>query len=302
MELYLESLIACPVDGRDLTRQGHRLTCGEEGHLYGPGKHGYLELARGSSASASVDPTTEECAAIQEHCGLRQYEVYVEPWLQQGDATIVLDAGCGVGRGVMAMRDSGLTAVGVDVGGVADYWQQKNLPPEAFVVGDVTALPFHDSIFDAVISLGVAEHIATLDGRLTSDWKYKRARYANELCRVTRPGGRILLACPNKRFPIDVQHGPNGSRWRMKVFERFGVNIHPIWGTYYLPGYDDLNRWFGKDRIRALPLKNYFGFSALDRPGIPGVAGRLARAWVDAIPAGLRTTALNPYVLAEIQV
>jgi SAM-dependent methyltransferase len=229
------------------------------------------------------------------------YDAYLAPWLEQGDASVVLDAGCGLGTGVMAMREAGLTGVGVDVRQVAEYWQRNGLPTDAFVVGDVTALPFHDHTFDAVISLGVVEHVATLHGRLAPDWRSRRARYARELRRVTKPGGRILLACPNRRFPIDVQHGPDGSRWRARVFDRFGVNIHPVWGEYYLAAYADLYEWFGKERVRALPLNEYFGFSALARPGLPGLAGKAARSWVNRLPSALRTTALNPYVLAEIR-
>ena len=114
------------------------------------------------------------------------------------------------------------------------------------------------------------------------------------------------MACPNKTFPIDIQHGPTDEythpRRRARIFEKYGVNIHPTWGAYHLASYRDVHRWFGRRRVRALPLKGYFGFSALERPGVPSSAARAARWWIEDMPGWLRKTPLNPYVLVEITV
>jgi SAM-dependent methyltransferase len=304
----LLSVLACPVEGSPLLESGDTLACQKEGHVYARGPHGYLELALPGSPVLSIESTSDCCAAVQEHCGGRVYGAYLKPWLERQQAVRVLDAGCGVGTGVLAMQEDGFAALGVDMRAVAEIWRQQQLRTDAFVVGDVTALPFGDATFDAVVSLGVVEHVGTLTGHLSlaPDWRVQRARYAAELRRVTRPGGRLLLACPNKRFPIDIQHGPNDeltfAPWRSRIFDRFGVNIHPTWGSYHLASYTDLRRWFGHDRVRPLPLSGYFGFSALARPGVPNVVGAMARAWIDKLPGSLRASALNPYVLAEIQV
>jgi SAM-dependent methyltransferase len=218
----------------------------------------------------------------------------------------VLDAGCGIGSTVSAMREGGFDALGVDMRGVAHYWRDAALDPDAFVVGDVTALPFPDDSFDAVLTLGVIEHVGTTTGHVTLDrgWRQTRRQFAAELTRVTLPGGKVLVACPNKSFPLDVQHGPTDqdtpAPLRAKVFDRFKVNIHPTWGAYHLASYRDLDDWFGADHVHPLPLSGYFGFSALERPNMPSVLARGARSWVDRLPARLRRTPFNPYVLAEI--
>jgi SAM-dependent methyltransferase len=301
-------VLACPLDRSPLTERAAGVVCEQEGHAYGRGDHGYLELAPPDSPVLTLDSTSDACATVQEHCGARVYEAYLKPWLERHSARTVLDAGCGTGTGVAAMVGDGFSAMGVDMRAVAGIWRSHDLPADAFVVGDVTALPFGDGTFDAVISLGVVEHVGTLTGHLTlaPGWRAQRHRYAAELRRVTRPGGRILLACPNKRFPIDVQHGPNDeltrAPWRTRIFERFGVNIHPTWGDYHLASYADLYTWFGKGPVRPLPLSGYFGFSAVERAGVPSGVGQLARGWVEALPGWLRATWVNPYVLAEIVV
>lgn len=76
----------------------------------------------------------------------------------------MLDAGCGVGVGVAAMRHDGFDAFGVDVRSVARIWQAEGHDSDAFVVGDVTALPFADGAFDAAVCLGVIEHVGSGPG------------------------------------------------------------------------------------------------------------------------------------------
>ncbi|MHB1534000.1 MAG: class I SAM-dependent methyltransferase [Acidimicrobiales bacterium] len=303
----LVSRLACPVDRSPLALSGRGVAC-PDGHRYQLGEHGYLEVAPPDSPVLSIDSTASEYASHQESGGPRTYEAYLRGWLQAGRAQHVLDVGCGVGAIVDRMRRDGIDALGVDMRGVADFWGERGGDPAAFVVGDGVALPFPDRAFDAVMALGVIEHVGTLTGHLTlaPDWRDQRRRFADELARITRAGGRILVACPNKWFPVDVQHGPNdqltAAPWRSRVFERLALNVHATWGAYHLASYADLWSWYGRDRVRPLPLRGYFGFSALERPGVPRLLSRMARAWMDDLPAALRPTPLNPYLLAEITV
>jgi SAM-dependent methyltransferase len=304
----LLSLLACPVDGSRLEQRADRLMCSAGSHEYSKGEHGYFELARPTSPALTIQSTSSEFAHIQESGGKRVYDVYLRPWLKAQGAARVLDAGCGLGVGVVAALNDGFDAVGTDVRSVADLWCQNGRSPDEFTVADVTELPFADAVFDAAMALGVMEHVGTQTGQLTlaMDWRDKRAAFAKELERVVRPGGRILIACPNKRFPIDIQHGPTDelspAPFRNRLFKRFGVNVHQTWGAYHLVSYSDLYRWYGRQRVRPLPLAGYFGYAALERPGVPRSIGRGARAWVEHMPVRLRGTPLNPYVLAEITV
>jgi SAM-dependent methyltransferase len=55
-------------------------------------------------------------------------------------------------------------------------------------------LPFAANTFDLVFSNEVIEHVEN------------DALYAAEMVRVVKPGGRILLFCPNRWYPVE-QHG-----------------------------------------------------------------------------------------------
>ncbi|WP_395725625.1 class I SAM-dependent methyltransferase [Nakamurella sp.] len=307
----LSTLLACPLDRSDLESDGSGWRCRNGGHSFGRGDHGYLELARPGSPVLTIESTSSECAHIQESGGERVYREYLADWLRGprgGTGLTVLDAGSGTGTAVAEARRDGHCAVGLDMSAVAAYWRAAGRPADQFVVGSVTEMPFADDAFDVAWTLGVMEHVGTTTGHLTlaSDWRQQRAEFARELLRVVRPGGRILMACPNKSFPLDIQHGPTDEQTqaplRARIFDRFGVNVHQVWGSYHLPSYRDVDRWFGRERVRPLPLASYFGFSALERPGVPQPAARAARWWVESMPPALRRTGLNPYVLVEIVV
>ena len=55
-------------------------------------------------------------------------------------------------------------------------------------------MPFGDNTFDLAFSNEVIEHVQD------------DAIYAAEMVRVVKPGGKILLFCPNRWYPVE-QHG-----------------------------------------------------------------------------------------------
>lgn len=299
--------LRCPQCQGVLGSTNGELRC-QHGHTYRSAEAGYLELAPPGSIALSADTTSADYAEIQLGGGERVVREYLLPWLAGFGATRVLDAGCGLGVELEAMTASGLDGWGVDMASVAKHWREQGRNPERFFVADVGALPFRDGLFDAVVTLGVIEHVGTTTGHLTlaPDYRRARQRFVDEMVRVTRPGGRVLVAAPNKSFPIDLQHGPNDpatyARRRTRIFQRYGVNLHPVLGPYHLVTYRDLRTWAGGRPVRALPLAGYFEFSALNRPGLPAALKTAARAWVERMPASLRRSPLNPYVLAEIEV
>ena len=94
-----------------------------------------------------------------------------------------LDAGCGTGALSFALAPHVAEVVGVDTR--ADYLEAgRAAAPEnvRFVEGDVTALAFGYASFDLACCHRLLHHV-------------RRPELAvSELARVTRPGGRILLA------------------------------------------------------------------------------------------------------------
>jgi SAM-dependent methyltransferase len=296
--------LVCAECHADVARAEDGLTC-TRGHTFAVDGQGYLVFT-----DLKVATTTDDYAVDQQHVGSRIYSEYLKPHVLDESITTVLDVGCGIGGTVSAFLADGYDAYGVDLPDLSRHWARLGRSRERFLCCAATKLPFRDDSFDLTISLGVIEHIGTTTGHahLRDDYREARQQFVDELVRVTRPGGRILLASPNKCFPVDVQHGvpPEDSatpsqRLRAYIFRRTGANIHKTWGRYHLPSYSECTRLFrhaGVDEIRALPLRGYLGFSRFKTGSLKRFAG-LASAYVNCLPPVLRATALNPYLLME---
>ncbi|MDW7731312.1 MAG: methyltransferase domain-containing protein [Methanolobus sp.] len=116
-----------------------------------------------------------------------------------------LDAGCGTGYGSKFLADAGASlVVGVDIDSktidkcIKNYESTANLK---FAMCDVTHLNFKDETFDVVVSFEVIEHL--VDYNL----------YIEEIRRVLKKGGLLILSTPNKNVfspnlenPIIVEH------------------------------------------------------------------------------------------------
>jgi len=96
---------------------------------------------------------------------------------------VALDSGTGTGSFAFALAPHVGEVVGTDM--TADYLEaaRASAPDNVrFVEGDVTALPFGYATFDIAASVRVLHHV-------------RRPELAvSELARVTRPGGRVLIA------------------------------------------------------------------------------------------------------------
>ncbi|MFF4607144.1 class I SAM-dependent methyltransferase [Streptomyces sp. NPDC001339] len=118
--------------------------------------------------------------------------------LQRGDR--VLDAGCGTGRALPALRQA-VGRHGVTLG--------ADLTPDmleaavragrdthaALLLADVARLPLPDAALDAVFAAGLLTHLPAPSDGLT------------ELARVVRPGGRLALFHPIGRAALAARKG-----------------------------------------------------------------------------------------------
>ncbi len=94
-----------------------------------------------------------------------------------------LDVGCGTGALAYALAPLVGEVVGVDADEASLEAAREHAPPGCtFVLGDAEALPFPFGDFDLVGCLRVLHHVR------------RPELVVAELARVTRPGGRILLA------------------------------------------------------------------------------------------------------------
>jgi SAM-dependent methyltransferase len=107
----------------------------------------------------------------------------------------VLDAGCGEGYGAALLaRDAG-SVVGTDLEQEVVEHATARYPSVRFQTADLTALPFPEQSFDAVVSLQVIEHLQ------------RPREFVSECARVLRPGGVLVLSTPNR-----ITFSPQGIR------------------------------------------------------------------------------------------
>lgn len=91
----------------------------------------------------------------------------------------VLEAGCGTGLILRALAQKARRAVGIDLSaGMLSHARGRGLD---VVQASITDLPFADESFDVVCSFKVLAHIEQIE------------RAVQEMSRVTRPGGHLVL-------------------------------------------------------------------------------------------------------------
>lgn len=148
--------------------------------------------------------------------------------------------GCGVGMYLHHLSPHFEDAVGLDI--EFERLQEAQNMESKVVNGAGEDLPFPAESFDLVLSHEVLEHVQ--NDRTT----------INEIVRVLKPGGRLVLFCPNRGYPFET----HGIYWRGKY--RFGniplVNYLPLrWRDKLAP---HVNIYTRRDLMRlfaALPVK-----------------------------------------------
>ncbi|MAI77855.1 MAG: hypothetical protein CL917_02840 [Deltaproteobacteria bacterium] len=109
---------------------------------------------------------------------------------QAGPGTRVLDVASGVGQDSLSLAERGATVVGAEpshrMTGMAQLFAEDREGPMPFWVrGWADRLPFDTGSFDACICKGAMDHFDAPD------------RAIAEMARVTREGGRVVLAIAN---------------------------------------------------------------------------------------------------------
>ncbi|NOZ76828.1 MAG: methyltransferase domain-containing protein [Euryarchaeota archaeon] len=97
----------------------------------------------------------------------------------------VLDIATGSGYLARQMKDQRVVCLDLDPGVIH---RTARLLPGTYVCADATRLPFRDASFDSAVAWTGAAHIP--------DWK----GLVREMVRVTRAGGRVILAEPKGEY------------------------------------------------------------------------------------------------------
>ncbi|RMG97193.1 MAG: class I SAM-dependent methyltransferase [Chloroflexi bacterium] len=115
----------------------------------------------------------------------------IRQWIHLENA-LILDNGCGLGTYLDHFAPFTPYRFGLEI----EFDRAVRAVPTAtgIIQGVGEHLPFAANTFDFVFSNEVIEHVQD------------DARYAAEMVRVTKPGGRILIFCPNRWYPVE-QHG-----------------------------------------------------------------------------------------------
>ncbi|HEY85380.1 MAG TPA: class I SAM-dependent methyltransferase [Chloroflexi bacterium] len=132
----------------------------------------------------------------------------------------VLVNGCGVGMYNRALLGFTPHVYGLDIEAERVREAARRVPNLLVAIGE--RLPYADEQFDLILSHEVIEHVQD------------DARYAAEMVRVLKPGGRAIIFCPNRLYPFET----HGHYWRGKYY--FGntplINYLPnIWRNKLAP-------------------------------------------------------------------
>ena len=134
--------------------------------------------------------------------------------------TVVVDLASGEGYGAAWLAEVAESVVGVDIDDVsvkharARYAQHGNLQ---FAVGDIQALPLADQCADAVTCFEAIEHVE--DPRAVVE----------EVVRILRPGGLLLVSTPNKAVYADERAYEN----EFHVHEFYLPDLELLLGEYF---------------------------------------------------------------------
>ena len=122
-------------------------------------------------------------------------EIWMEHWHRYHFAARwaagreVLDVACGEGYGSALLARRAARVVGIDVAQEAVEHARRTYADAAnleFVRASCSRLPLPDASVDLAVSFETIEHIDA------------QREFVDELARVVKPGGLLLLSCPNK--------------------------------------------------------------------------------------------------------
>jgi len=155
--------------------------------------------------------------------------------LKLSDNIKILNAGCGTGKfeGLISEINPALEIYGFDIiEKLIRICNNKVIKNKSeFLMADTSRIPFKNNFFDAVISMGVL-HCSDAPAD----------KIIEELSRVTKIGGEIIITCANKEFdknyPIDLRKDFTyfGSDFFIKNFKKNNIKLVKIGSVSTLTG------------------------------------------------------------------
>jgi SAM-dependent methyltransferase len=204
---------------------------------------------------------------------------------------VILDAGCGVARWPIYLRQHGYRVFGVEFSHEACLIARENDGGLAVARGDVRRMPLPDESVDAVLSLGVVEHDEA--GPMVA---------LHETHRILKPGGLLVLAVPyNNPFRRSIFNPlMTYTTWRRRRrqwklgFAEYRFSGAEVRGFLARSGFDVVAEYPNELRppknmglwvdYNNLTMNPYRPIKKEDLFILPGLVGRLAALLTSRIP------------------
>lgn len=241
--------LRCPVCAGALIAEPSRYACGQ-GHAYDRARSGYVNLAPHARRRGDTRAMVE---ARERFLEAGHYDALAERVAEvSGPAEAAVELGCGTGHHLA--RVSAAAAVAFDLSKPAAAIAARRHPDWTVAVADVQdEIPLPDASADIVLSVF-------------------SPRPANEIARVTRPGGRFVAAFANPGHLaalrsalglLDVEErklarleGALGAAFALDATERVSYEIELSEDEARLAVLMGPNAWHGAETRVAGPLRD----------------------------------------------
>jgi SAM-dependent methyltransferase len=182
----LLALVRCPDCRGALSGPATALVCGGCGRRFPPAveyldlrpRTAFAETTRYADEALHADGRHERVSPPLLSAGVRY--AMLRRWLRPGRRDAILDLGCGSGRALVWLGDTGAYRVGVDV---SPYFAAEARASVDLIVGDLRQLPLPDGAFTKAFALDVWEHFS----------REALVQVLQETARVLAPGGQLFV-------------------------------------------------------------------------------------------------------------
>jgi SAM-dependent methyltransferase len=152
--------------------------------------------ARAGLAAQRRYPNEELCRFMGRH--------YFGVPREQRSSMRILEVGCGSGANLWMIAREGFDAYGIDLSleaiRLCRLMLESYAAKASLQVADMTALPFPNSCFNAIVDVFSAYCFGN----------QLFAKYLDEVQRLLTPGGRYFAYAPSKRSDAFLNHAPSG--------------------------------------------------------------------------------------------
>lgn len=169
---------------------------------------------------------------------------------------VVLDLGCGSGYGAFELAKQAGMVLGLDMSPQAIDFARRNYvsPNLSYLVGDCCQTGLAPSSFDAVICFEVIEHLA------------EQPRLMEEICRILKPSGFLLISTPNRLFYTEEQKQRNPFHTHEFDYDEFSGFLRRYFGQVNFCCQNHIDSIFVGDPLKPAPADTIIGKPAQQLP------------------------------------